>query len=41
MEGRICLGERMIAYFGLIGSMNAHVRKLGMKKLLLTRACTH
>jgi len=26
----------MIAYFGLIGSMNAHVRKLAMKKLLLT-----
>src|SRR5262249_35820543 len=36
MEGRICLEERMIGCFGSIGSMNAHVRKLAMKKLLLT-----
>src|SRR5262245_19031600 len=36
MEGRLCLGERMIACFGSIGSMNAHVRKLAVKKLLLT-----
>src|SRR5262249_20236982 len=38
MEGRSCLGERMIVCFGSIASTNAHVRKLAMKKLLLTSA---